>query len=307
MLRDLDQFEFCHLRLELELLSEVTLPEFALLRLRRDLRRSALRLLGQRQAFVSLFDPPLGDDPESVRRYQRPGPAFVLRPALLAPTTLMVGDHLDLELVLVGRGIEYCNEFLACVEELGRNGLWAKEGQFSLAAVAVLEPPGEGQKRFYPDAPYFSSLPRISGRWFLDGMPFSSRWNLTFATPARLMVGNRPLFRGSLQRLIPFVLRRVTSMAHAHCGIEMIADPQSLLARSADLAVCKGSLRWKDWQAVETGGESHDLGGLVGGVSFTSPGDEDLLNLLQLGSLLGIGRGAAYGAGRYWLEPEEGA
>ena len=305
MLRDLDQFEFCHLRLHLELLSEVTLPEFALLRLRRDLRRAALRVLGPGSAFTTLFDPPLADDPESVRRYQRPGPAFVLRPTLLDTTRLGIGDRLAMELLLVGRGIRYATELLSSLEELGRNGLWAKEGQFALSAAAVVDADGKERSLANFGLTLGSSLPRISGRWFLDSLPFSSRWRLTFVTPARLLVDNRPLFRGSLQRLVPFVLRRVTSMAHAHCGVELITDSQLLLSHSAGLAVRESRLLWKDWRAIETDGENHDLGGLIGAVSFDSPVEEDLLSLLQIGSLLGLGRGAAYGAGRYRLEPAD--
>jgi len=301
----LDQFEFCHLRLRLDLLSPVNLPAYATLRLRRDLRRAALQVLGEGPAFSALFDPPVAGDAVSARRYQRPGPAFVVVFSSHQPAVLGAGDILHLDLYLFGHGIRYAAELFACLEALGTSGLWRDHGRFAIGAVEMVGPAGETQQRQDSGPGIRNSLLIISARWFLDSLPVATVWRLRLVTPARLLVAGRPLFRGDLQRIVPFILRRVTSMAYAHCGIDLIADPRLLLERGANLAVHQGRLAWQDWRSLEGEDRSVDLGGLTGAITFSTP-EEDLLALLHLGSLLGIGKGAAYGAGHYALEAESG-
>ena len=305
MFQHLDQFEFCHLRLRLDLLSPLNLPAYATLRLRRDLRRAALQVLGEGPAFAALFDPPVAGDAVSARRYQRPGPAFVVEFSSHQPAALDAGDVLNLDLHLFGHGIRYAAEFLACLEALGRSGLWRDDGRFAIGAVEMIGPAGEMQQLQGSGPGIRSSLLILSARWFLDSLPVAPAWRLVLATPARLLVAGRPLFRGDLQRIVPFILRRVTSMAHAHCGIDLVADPGLLLERGANLVVHQGRLAWQDWRSLEGDDRSVDLGGLTGTVTFSTT-EEDLLALLHLGSLLGIGKGAAYGAGHYALEAESG-
>jgi len=297
----LDQFEFCHLHLRLDLLSPVNLPAFATLRLRRDLRRTAVQVLGEGPAFSALFDPPVAGDAVSARRYQRPGPAFVLAFSSHQPAVLDAGEALDLDLRLFGQGIRYAAEFLACLEALGRSGLWRDDGRFAIGAVETVGPAGETQQLQGSGPGIGSNLPIISARWFLDSLPVATVWRLVLTTPARLLVAGRPLFRGDLQRIVPFILRRVTSVAHAHCGIDLIADPRLLLERCGNLVVHQGRLAWQDWRSLAGDDRSVDLGGLTGTVTFSTT-EEDLLSLLHLGSLVGIGKGAAYGAGHFALE-----
>lgn len=303
MLHHLDQFEFCRLLLRLDLLSSVELPSFATLRLRRDLRRAARHVLGYGPAFATLFDPPVPGDPLGARRHQRPGPAFVLLPIPDHPGRLEVGGELMVNLHLFGNGIRNLAEFLTCLEELGRYGLWQGDGRFEIGAVSAVDPSGTEVRLPAVGQKVDSCLPIISARWFLDSLPAAPAWRLVLATPARLLVGGRPLFRGNLQRIFPFILRRVTSMAHAHCGIDLVEDPRLLREFAEALAISETRLGWQDWRSLDAPTGSVDLGGLTGSVTFNTPVEEDLLALLHLGSLLGIGKGAAYGGGNYHLQP----
>lgn len=303
MLQHLDRFEFCRLRLRFDLASPAALPPLALLRLRRDLRRAARRVLGDGSAFVTLFDPPVAGDELGARRYQRPGPAFVLVLPAKQPAHLEAGDSLEMDILLFGNGVGSLEGLLACLEELGRYGLWQGEGRFEIGAVVAIDASGSLVPLPASGPGVVRRLPIISARWFLDSLPSAPRWRLVLTTPARLLVAGRPLFRGNLQRLVPFILRRVTSMAHAHCGIDLVDDPRLLLEGTGALAIAETHLSWRDWRSLQAPDGSVELGGLTGSVLFDTPAERDLLALLQLGSLLGVGKGAAYGAGHYRLEP----
>lgn len=303
MLDHLDQFEFCHLRLRLDLLSAVTFPRFGLLRLRRDLRRSAHDVLGETPVFRSLFDPPLAADPVGVRRYQRPGPAFVLAMPELEAGTLEAGDSFTLDCRLFGQGIRAVDELLCCLAELGRRGLWQGAGRFEVGALEAIDGGGQGHRLPISGAPLAGRLPLVAGTWYLDSRPQTKGWRLTFSTPARLLAEGRPLFRAGLRQLIPFILRRVTSMAYAHCGVELVPDPQALLTTVAGLRILEERLAWCDWRRLERQQGNFELGGLCGSSHFVAEDADDLLAVLHLGSLFGVGRNAGYGAGRYLFEP----
>ncbi|AMV72695.1 CRISPR system precrRNA processing endoribonuclease RAMP protein Cas6 [Desulfuromonas carbonis] len=303
MLENLDQFEFSRLRLRLDLGTAVELPAVALLGLRRELQRLGRQVLGGGAAYAAIFDPPVPSSPYGERRYQRPGPAFVLNLAPEQCGSCAAGAGLLLDLVLFGPGIRNADAFIAVLDALGRQGLAQGAGRFEIGAVRLFDAAGGGEDLTGAAFPVGGRLPIVSARWYLETFAESAIWSLRFSTPARLLVAGRPLFRGTLPRIVPFVMRRVTSMAYAHCGVELVRDPRRVLAAAEALVLDRGRFWWQDWRSLEGGAESLDLGGLVGSATFAAPADEDLRALLLLGALVGIGKGAAYGAGHYAIEP----
>ena len=301
MLDHLDQFEFCRLQIRLDLLTAVHFHPALLLELRGALHRIGRQVLGGGQGFNLIFDPPVPAAAFGTRRFQRPGPAFVMAMPSTPSRLHAAGESLLLDLSLFGAGIRSADDFIAILTELGRSGLVDGAGHFEIGALSVFDAAGRGETLAL-NLPIAGRLPIISARWYLENQPESSLWRLTLASPARLLAGGRPLFRGTLQRVVPFIMRRVTSMAYAHCGAELVRDPQRILAAGAALVLESERFRWQDWRALDPGGENIDLGGLVGAATFSAPADEDLVALLQLGSLLGVGKRAAYGAGHLRLE-----
>jgi len=302
MLENLDQFEFSRMQLRLKLITAVDLPAAALPGLRRELQRLGRQVLGAGATFAAVFDPPVPASSFGTRRYQRPGPAFVLTMPQDQCGSHAAGDVLALDLVLFGAGIGHAETLISVLGALGQIGLVQGGGQFEIVAVRLFDAAGG-----WEDLPgcEFSATGRlsiVSARWYLDALAASGSWCLRFSTPARLLVAGRPLFRGTLQQIVPFVMRRVTAMAYAHCGVELVQDPRRVVAAAAALAPDRERFWWQDWRTLEGGAGRLDLGGLVGAATFAAPTDEDLQALFLLGALVGIGKGAAYGAGHYCIE-----
>lgn len=123
---------------------------------------------------------------------------------------------------------------------------------------------------------------------------------LTFITPARILLRGKPLFRPGLKQLIPAMVRRVSSLVHAWCGVDLLADPQSLLATLPD-ADLRGTLGWQDWRRLQGDHTFQELGGVVGSVDIQLDWLEVAGPFIRLCQLFNLGKGAAFGAGSFRL------
>lgn len=304
------------IRFYLDFLSPCTLPAGALLRLRRPLRRAAGLAFqadsdGGRERSARLFDPSPSFDPVASRKFQKPAPPFVICPSVLAARSLDVGDRLELEVLFVGAGIPSIGDFLACLEVLGQNGLSQGEGRFEVTEAASLGLQGEtrlcwrqttrGDEAPVPDVHTLEMLLQEVGS-------LSPPLRLEMMTPARLVSREQVLRSPTFPQLFAFMLRRVTSMLHAHCHVELLQAPQeveALQALAAQVKVSSAAWEWRDWREMGAGRPIETIGGTVGSLRLAGPEWENLAWVLGLGALFGIGKGAAYGAGRYGLQAEK--
>lgn len=295
--KSLDAIEFADLTFEFKLGTPCVLrsPE---LTLRPKLHRAGLERLDP-DAFERLFTPLLPDDPTALRRYQRPAPPFALQPQHrdpgIAAATATIQCH------LFGDGISLLEDLIETMQGVTpfSDGHDSQEGH--LIAVSARDGAGTETTLWRAGITTQVAPPRIAAAWRFDTLPAACDWSIEFLTPARLLAQKKPLFRPALRHLLPFVLRRVTAMAYFWSAVE-ITGAAELLTLADGLHEEVSELRWHDWRPLG-GEEVAELGGVLGQLRLAGPLPDDLLLLLQLGSLLNIGKGAAYGAGAYRLIP----
>lgn len=296
------EFVLAHFYLEFQQEFHLGLAE--LLRLRRDLLTAAHQVLGNRYSkrFQNLFDPPLADDPVALRRFQRPSPPFAILPAPTDIRDYDAGDRFDMTVSFWGRGGRLLDDFSLVLKELGRAGYHRGNGPFELVSIETEDSSGSRTPLWNKNDGFRLLSPSFNEvAWWLSRNFMSDSVRLDFLTPARLISQGRPLFNGNFKRLFPFILRRASSMLYAHCGCEVIDDPESLLAAASAVCEEENSLRWQDWRTLEGQGEVQDLGGIVGSVSLSGEALPEVLDILRLASLMNVGKGAAFGAGRFRL------
>ena len=291
-------FARLHFRLRLE--EALVLPPYGLLRLRREFHRllkggmlsaESVRELGP------VLRPPLPVDPELRRRVQQPSPGFVLPIEEVAEQSLPVGAVIRLPVCFIEGALPQAAVFCRLVEALGAVGLSARRGRYRLEAIEDgFSPPGAVQTLWQGGE--FAFAPRLKDLAHLmeDVSPPAVRFE--FLTPARLMKGGRPLFRPGFDDIFPFLLRRVTSMLAAWCALENLVDVTWALEVVRGLEQTRNRLRWHDWRPGE-GNES--FGGIYGSIDLAGEELREIWYLLRLGELFGVGKGAAFGAGRYRL------
>lgn len=294
----LERADFAIARFSLDLLSPCRLEPYALLGLRRGLRQAARELPAAQ--IDRLFSPELSSDPVALRRFQKPAPPFVLRSGpWLHGVDLQEGDALELEVLFLGDGVRMIDDFALILRNFGNDGLAHGEGCFEIAGV-TFRSAADG---WHPCRPMpvkaDSSCEVLSiGAW-LDGLlPLPAPLSLEFVTPTRLVTNGRALRRPHFSQLLPFMLRRVTSMLYYHCDLEPVDDPAALLAMAGLVETTWDTASWIDWRELGEQGASRKVGGLTGRLHLSGEGADDWGWIVALATLFGIGRSAAYGAGQ---------
>jgi len=301
----LRQVEFVRARFLLEMTEAFRWTLDRALDLRSGLVRAAGRAgeeAGEIDLFESLFEALPSIDPEARRRYQKPAPPFAVHLPGAWPLVLRAGENLPLEVIFWGDGVRFIDDFETILEFLGNIGLDRRKGRFKLSGWEAADSSGQfllvrREKRGRP-----GEVPLVPALWWIENsLPLPERILLTFRTPLRLISGGRPVFHCDFVQLFPFLLRRVTSMCHAYCQTDLVDDPGPLLEAAKLCGTSRNEMRWADVRAIQGKEGGHPLGGLLGELEIDLGDRADLFYLLQLGSLLNLGKGAAFGAGSYQI------
>ena len=308
----LERAEFVKLRYRVRLLEEIDLDLATLLRLRRNFRAAGQYMLASGPTtgtginrFSALFSPPIAEDPSARQRFQRSGAAFVLQPDPQSCRHYSRGELLTFPVVLWGGQQERIVDLARVFQALGQRGLRYDAGRFELIEIAGQDSSGSYANLWRQgEALEQVQSPLRDADWWLSTLPAGVQSvALHFVTPARLLKNQRPLFQADFVTLFPFILRRVTSMLYAHCRIEPVDDAGALLELAREVTVAENQLQWQDWRQLgPDAAHQHPLGGIMGSVQLHGAAVEDLFALLELGTLMTLGKNAAYGAGQYRLE-----
>lgn len=303
--RQLHQIDYLrtifHLRFQEDFYLTTEMP----LRLRRDLQRAEIYSAARVgcEPSPSLLSSPLPEDPVALRRFQKPGPPFVLHPSPDPVGLYPAGSCWRLPVLFFGQGVRHFSAFHDLLEALGELGLHKCAGRFEVVAVEAENASGqaqviwqEGERRNNLQLP-IGTL----GYWLELSGGADDTVVFSMQSPARLLSAQRPLFQPTFLRIFPFILRRVTSVLYTFGTLE-ITDSADLLTAAAQVQERMSTLAWRDWRTLDGGEQRMDLGGVVGSVLLEGESLRDIFWLLKLGTLCNIGKGAGYGAGHYRLE-----
>lgn len=238
--------------------------------------------------FHTAFAQELSSDPELMRRHQKPPHPFAWQvPQLDRGRT---GDELVLGLTLVGRA---AGQIAAHVEALKDLFSADQLPEVTLVAIAV---EGVGGELVPWSLTGQSTEPELPTRsWddlLLHGDPPSSGQVIHLESPLRLLTGGKVLAGFDASQFLRQVVRRCSALASCYGTSVLKTDFRALADASHGVAVVASELR-----LVNKGGAFQ---GICGRVELG--GDlVDFWPWLQLGQLLNVGKGAAFGLGRFRL------
>ena len=249
----------------------------------------------------ALFQPAPSTDPVARRRFQKPAPALVMTTPVMQETSFDSGERLGYEVLFVGAGVSLIHLFLDSLIALGRFGLVPGGGHFDVTEVySVTDGQAENLawRRGDPLDALMCAVQPLN--WLVTQDRIPDWLEISYVTPVRLLANGKPLRKPSLKQVFPFMLRRVTSMLHAHSGIELLDEPSALLDSANRVEVRESRLCWCDWRPIAAQ-QGFTVGGFTGEMIVAGEALAEIYWVLAVAALFGIGKGAAYGAGRFKL------
>ena len=308
LMEQLQQAEFYKLEFELCFTESIAVDLPMLLRLRRAIRAAAQYALHSSQGgheasnrFGRLLAPPLATDPVARRQFQKGSPTFALQHDIDGIKSYQSGDHFTLTVNVWGGDVGKVQDLILVMQSLGTMGLATGSGRFKVVALFGEDSSGYSSVLWQAGQDVTTVMPPVrDAAWWLNNNDMDSvAVQIRFNAPARLLVKQRPLFNADFDSLFPFILRRVTSMLYTHCHVDLAIDQRGLLNVAQQVVVENNTLAWQDWRELSGGDTRQPIGGVSGTLALGGDLLPKLLPYIYLGSMMNLGKNAAYGAGSY--------
>ncbi len=256
-------------------------------------------------AYSVCFETPVPDDAAVMRRYPFAPHPFVLEPPADSSTEYPEGTEFSVGLTLVGRGNKYFVYFISAMMRMGNTGLGKERAGLDLLRVDTCDSDGtrrtlfqKGKDILEGEAETITYQDILKRARVFENRPL----RLVFETPLRIKVRGHFCETPSLRDLFPSLLRRVSSLHYFHCGGAFLEDVHPLLDAAATVKTRKQELKWMDWTRYSNRQKRHTQMGGVTGILEVEPVPAELLPLLLLGAEVHIGKGSAFGLGKYRIE-----
>ena len=238
--------------------------------------------------YHTAFGQELSADPELVRRHQKPPHPFAWQ--LPAPGPDARGTATVCTLVLVGRAVTHLEDHLQALDHLFHalpfNG-------YELVQVAIAGLAGEEERLPTLTRGALPALPQVTwGDLLREAGEPPAAVTIQTLTPLRLLTAGRPSQTFDPSLFLRQVIRRCSALAECYWELGLEADFKALAELSRQVRIIDQNMRWQ--------GGATPLAGLSGSVRLTGELG-DFWPWLQLGQLVNVGKGAAFGAGQFAL------
>ena len=244
-----------------------------------------------------LFSQALSPDEAALKRFQKPALPFVFQLPVLQPPNK--GELVEIGLVLLGRATQFLPQFIHALELMLQDPTLQDKVQLSLFKVETASYAGSRHLLMGKDKKLDTGfMDSLSLSLLTEQQVASDNLSIRFITPLRLMVEGRPLREFSVSPFLRALLRRVSSTVYYSGGLELGHDFKWLAQQSRMVRCCSEDFRWTMWGSRWSG--------FTGRITLSGELAE-LHQFLLAGALLGVGKGATYGLGRYFVEASPGS
>ncbi len=305
-------------RFRLEALEPIRLPPYAGSAWRgllgRGLRRTTCVtrqptcegcLLIRSCVYSTLFEtpPPQAVAPQGYTALPHP---YVLDIDLDAPRDSAPGDRLELRIALIGPAILQMPYIIHALGSAGVWGIGTPRGRFRVCGLEREDTPGSGLWRTVFDADSGNYQQLETPDLKVPAAPDDVR--VCLSTPLRIkrggrFLGARHLELADLLRALYLRLRRLSEL---YGGRPEAFDATRLPSTPEELQIRDRQLRWHEWNRYSSRqGALMQMGGLLGELTLGGPVVAAAWPALWVGQWTHVGKGTAFGLGRYRLAPLE--
>lgn len=271
---------------------------YALACTRRDLEACAPCPLRAVCPYAALYAPALPAHLK-VDSLESPPRPLVFETHLGKERPIAPGEAFEFGLRVVGRAAQHLPYMVAAIRQMGQQGIGLTRGRFELTEVHSVHPyTGETRLLGSGDSPVVRLEALTLNAADLPPLP-QGDLTLCLETFTHLRSGGKAVESLQFPVLVRALQRRVSNLEQLYGGAKSLGAnfaelPQ--LARGVELV--EQQTRHAVQARSGKGGQPVVMNGLVGSVTYR--GDlEPFTGLLRFGELVGVGKWAHFGAGRY--------
>jgi len=249
------------------------------------------------------FETPLVEKSEIFKNYSNVPHPFVLDPPVDSTLIYRPGKIFRMGLTLIGDdAIDRLSFFLFAIIKMGDMGIGRLRGKFRMISAITVDCNDNEAEIVYENGELksFSTFLTIDHAMKKASEFNSDRITLDFITPLRIKHKGRLINKPEFDILFRNALRRLTSLAYFHCGIEKPSFYDDV--KLADnVTIQENKTYWQDWSRYSARQKTRmKLGGLMGEVTYK--GKKEDINKLKpyiiLCSWINLGKGTVFGLGK---------
>lgn len=265
---------------------------------RRDLETCAPCPLRSVCPYAALYAPTLPAHLK-VDSLENPPRPLVFETHLGQERQITPGEAFEFGLRIVGKAVQHLPYLVAAIRQMGENGIGVTRGRFELTEVSSVHPyTGESRLLSSGDSPVVRLETLTLNAAALPPLP-EGPLTLHLKTFTHIKSGGKAVEHLQFPVLVRALQRRVSNLEQIYGGARSLGGNFSelpLLARGVEI------IEQQTRHAVQArsgkGKQPVIMNGLVGRVTYT--GDlRPFATLLRYGELVGVGKWAHFGAGRY--------
>jgi CRISPR-associated endoribonuclease Cas6 len=263
-------------------------------------------LLRNRCIYAYVFETPIPDEAQMMRKYTVAPHPFILEPALNNQRTCEEGEDLSFGLTLIGRATDYLPYFIYALDKLGRIGIGKGRGKYELRQVLeenISDHENTSKTLIYKGDDKLLRQPDNPIRWsdiVVEHPIPPPAMHISFITPTRIKYQNRLIKDLEFHILFRNLLRRISLLSYFHCDHRL--DDQGfkdLIERAGKVKTVKRALYWHDWERWSNRQETRmKLGGFMGEITYEGAFGP-FWPYIRLGEYVHVGKGSSFGLGRY--------
>ena len=252
-----------------------------------------------------LFEPGPPAGTEILKKFEEIPRPFVIEPDETEKTSFQPGETLSLNLVLIGKALDYLPYFILVFKELGDIGIGRGRAKYQLNSVVSVPLTGEEEAfTVYDGEKVYSLYHSIETEDIRKTLPgqFDKSLKLKFKTITRIKVDGSFVRRPDFSILVRALFRRLSVLQYFYCGERLELDFRAAVTLAEEVLLRTNATSWVDWERYSSRQNTRmKLGGLIGWVEYEGPWHE-FAELLRWGELLHVGKGATFGLGKYEID-----
>ncbi len=222
---------------------------------------------------------------------------FVIEPPLTSKRFFLKDEILYLNLILIGKAIDYIPYFLYAFIKMGEEGIGMDKGRFEVFSLKAINGKGERKEIYSIDTQKLTNdFERLNVEELKE--KFIPQITLQFLTPTNIQLRGQQIEQLEFETLLKFIVRRFKSLNFFHGNGEKIEYPIDF-KKAAEVKILQSELKNISFQRYSNRQRQNlPLAGFVGKITYCGE-IGPFYPWLKIGEYLHVGKGTVFGMGWY--------